>query len=223
LGDEAPPVAAPQSKDGVVGSARHAPEESAASPPISPESSSSVPIMGPLSNDEVAIDGRVTAEPRVLSPGEHHVRVLRRGQLAWSGWVVPEGSPVVIPLPSVVPCSDTDFERVRIDGDRVDVRGKVLCDRWAVARETGNERIEVARCEHAQCGTLLPWSRNWGADVEGPMHPPWPPPHDKSWIPWTVLSAVAVVAGGIVLVSSGAFDKKGPPHDTLTFTGPAAR
>ncbi|HVU04732.1 MAG TPA: hypothetical protein VHE30_23430 [Polyangiaceae bacterium] len=189
--------------------------DSAPSPPV--------PLRGPLAGDDVEIDGASSTEPRMLAAGEHHVRVLRRGRLAWAGWVSAESEPVEIALPPVVPCSETDFDGVRFVGSRVEIPHRILCPNWAVARDAGETRIEIARCERSSCGTLLPWSRAWGKELEGPMQPPGEPPPSHAWISWTVVSVVAATAAGILLVRSGAFDREGAPRDTVTFSGPGAR
>jgi hypothetical protein len=193
--------------------------------PTSTESpqSDSVALEGPLPTDDVEIDGAVSSSPPLLVAGEHHVRVLRRGRLAWAGWVAAEADPVVLSLPPVVPCSDTDFDRVTIADGRVNVRGPVLCPRWAVARDTGPTSVEVARCERSSCGTLLPWSRNWGREFEGPMQPKWEDRPSYAWLPWTALGVAVTTAAGIVLYRSGVFDREGAPRDTVTFSGPAAK
>ena len=183
------------------------------------EASDRALLEGPLPSDEVDVDGVPLAGPRMIPGGEHHVRVLRRGQLAWAGWVTPEATPYRIPMPAVMPCSDTDFERVRDSGTSVDTGGKVLCPRWAVAREIGPSRIEVSMCEQGACGTFLPWSREWGKALEGPMHPPWPRHASRTWIAWTAASVTALAVGAVVLWQEGAFDRQGPPREgPLRFT-----
>ena len=193
--------------------------ESAASPPPDIETGSAAAVLqGPLPSDEVDIDGVVTPSPRSIPGGEHHVRVLRRGRLAWAGWVTPDATEVRIPMPGVVPCSESDFADVRLYGGHIQTGGAVLCPRWAAAREVTSTRIEVATCERDACSTFLPWSRGWGADLEGPMQPPWPKRPSKTWIGWTAASVTALAVGAIVLWREGVFDRDGPPREHLAFT-----
>jgi hypothetical protein len=176
-------------------------------------------LEGPLPSDEVDVDGVALPAPRAISLGEHHVRVLRRGRLAWSGWVTPEATPLRIPVPGVAPCSETDLGHVRARDARVDAGGAVLCPDWAVAREVSRDRIEISTCQRGACGTFLPWSRTWGKDLEGPMHPPWPRHPSNAWIPWTAASVTALAIGAVVLWQKGVFDRQGPPREGgFTFT-----
>ncbi|HEX7671976.1 MAG TPA: hypothetical protein VF395_20415 [Polyangiaceae bacterium] len=184
-----------------------------------PEERGGALLEGPLATDEVDVDGFPQPSPRLISGGEHHVRVIRRGQLAWAGWVTPEAESLRIPMPAVVPCSDTDFVRVHASGARVDTGGSVLCPHWAVARDVSTNRIEVSLCERNLCSTFLPWSREWGKDLEGPMHPPWPPRASHTWISVTAATVTVLAAGAILLRQEGAFDRQGPPRERTVWGG----
>jgi hypothetical protein len=179
-----------------------------------------VRLEGPLATDEVEIDGTRVVHPPTSTRGAHHVRVLRRGRLAYAGWMDLGSDAAVVALPSTEPCSDEDLGEVRAEGRLVHAGGVVACPRYAVARATTGG-VEVSLCGGTRCGPFLPWSRGWGKDYEGPAHPPWPEPRNKDWILWTALGVVGVVAGGIVLYRSGAFETQGQTHETFTFVPPA--
>jgi hypothetical protein len=186
--------------------------------PTSPESTFVTELEGPVPSDEVDVDGVGVAAPWAITGGEHHVRILRHGRLAWAGWVTPDGTPFRVPLAGVLPCGETDLGDVKAGDTRARPRGGVLCPDWAVAREVASDRIEVSTCHRATCGTFLPWSRAWGKDIEGPMQPAWPRHASNAWIPWTAASVTALAIGAVVLWQTGAFDRKGPPHESFRFT-----
>ncbi len=180
-----------------------------------------VPLEGPLATDEVEIDGVDMPYPPTLPDGAHHVRVLRRGRLAWAGWITPHDGAARVPLPQRAPCSETDLAPART-ARAGDAFGAVSCARYAIARATGPSRIEVALCRQAACGPWLPWSRSWGVAFEGPVHSPQPSPRGSSWILWAAGGVAAVVVGGIVLVEAGAFERRGATRETFEFVPPRA-
>jgi hypothetical protein len=187
-----------------------------ASAPLAAPASPSVTLDGPLLTDDVAVDGVEVLPPRTIPDGAHHVRVLRGGRLAWAGWLTVAGTDVNLAVAQPLPCSTTDLSPAVLGGER----RSVLCDDYAMAREVGSERIEVALCHQASCGPFLPWSRGWGASFEGPMHPP-PKPHSTSaWVLWTAGGVAAVIIGGFVLAEEGAFERRGPTQKTFTFEPP---
>lgn len=182
-------------------------------------------VEGPWPRDEVYLDGDRVQPPFKATTGEHHLRVERRGRLAWAGWITAEEDAVRVPVPAVVACSATDLEGARIEGDRVELRAPVLCPEWAVARDAGVDRVEVSVCRPAGCGALLPWSRAWDDSFE--VHRPAPPPAAEkkgtSVLLWTGLGVgAAVLAGSFALWQSGAFDREGPPRTTFRITGPGS-
>lgn len=183
--------------------------------------SAPVRLEGPLPTDEVEIDGTRVAHPPTSTRGTHHVRVLRRGRLAWAGWMELAGDEAIVLLPSTEPCSDADLEGVRAEGRFVHADGGAACPRYAVARAVTSGGVEVAVCERTSCGPFLPWSRGWGRDYEGPAHPPWPEPRRKDWILWTAVGVAGAVAGGFVLYRAGVFETQGPTRETFTFVPPA--
>jgi hypothetical protein len=211
---------APEEKNGKL----HPPAGPIAPPvPGSPEgAAAAVALGGPLPTDDVDVDGVESQSPFALPEGPHHVRVLRRGRLAWAGWVTAAGaSAVAAPVPPAAPCSETDLVDVAAAGPSTATLRLVLCPRFAVARPDSAGRIEVAVCEHSSCGPWLPWSRTWGASFEGPAQPAWPARPSHEWIFWTAVGAAATVVGGLVLWQEGAFERQGPTRETFTFVPPA--
>ncbi|HEX4335121.1 MAG TPA: hypothetical protein VH062_04360 [Polyangiaceae bacterium] len=174
-----------------------------------------VALDGPLPTDEVDVDGARVSAPRTIHDGSHHVRVLRRARLAWSGWVTVAGADVHLAVAAPLACSTADLSPASLAD-----ASPVLCDDYAKARDAGPRRIEVATCSRGVCGPWLPWSRSWGAEFEGPMHSP-PKPHPVSlWVPLTLAGVAAVIVGGFVLAEEGVFERHGPARTTFTFQPP---
>jgi hypothetical protein len=191
--------------------------------PASPtDRATPVVLTGPLASDDVDIDGVEAPSAPTLSVGTHHVRVLRRGRLAWAGWMTAGAGAVAAPVPPPAPCSETDLAGVAGPGASAATLALVLCPRFIVARPAASDRIEVARCDHSSCSSWLPWSRTWGASFEGPAQPAWPRRPSREWIFWTAAGVAASVVGGLVLWQEGAFDRPGPTRETFTFVPPKA-
>lgn len=179
---------------------------------------SSVAIAGPLAADDVYVDGAPVNAARIVVPGEHHVRVLRDGRLAFAGFVTATAGAVRVAVPGVVPCSSADLASVTLSDGRLSTGGAVACPSWAVARPTTEDGIELATCHGAVCGTWLPWRPNWGAPFEGPVHPAWHGAPNHAWILWTAAGALALVATSVALVASGAFEREPAPQRGFTFS-----
>jgi hypothetical protein len=209
----------------------------AAAPEAASSSGATFTVEGPLPHDDVYVDG-IRAEPgQAFEAGEHHVRVERQGRLAWAGWVSPESSPpggasgavVRIAVPGVEPCTRADLERARVTGERIDFDAPVACPEWALARDAGPTRIEVAMCRASSCGPFLPWSRAWGDVFDGRPQPAPERTGNESArrgndvILWATIGVGAVLAGSFALWQTGAFDREGPPRSTFRFSGPDAR
>jgi hypothetical protein len=183
----------------------------------SPSLEAAAPLVGALAADVVEVDGVEVAVPRTVVHGAHHVRVVRAGRLAWAGWIDAEGAAVTIPVPAPVPCSTIDLAGASSAGAGNE---RVLCEEYARARPVGPQRIEVALCRHASCGEWLPWSRAWGATLEGPMQPRLKPRGVPSWFLWTAAGVAAVIVGGFALAEAGVFEEHGPTRETFTFVLP---
>ncbi len=182
-------------------------------------SATTVALQGARPGDEVEIDGTRVGYPPTVARGTHHVRVLREGQVAWSGWVDAAESPTTLPIPPPAPCDETDLGTAVMTADRPQFRGEVLCPHFVVARPA-TDGIEVAICWKASCGAFLPWHRDWGEAFQLPVHPPWPEPSRRAWIPWTAAAVTAIVGGGIILIETGAFERHGRPQDTFVWVPP---
>jgi hypothetical protein len=181
-------------------------------------SSRSAELLGPLPTDDVQIDGIDVAVPRTIPDGAHHVRVLRAGRLAWTGWLAGQGEAVHVPLPTTAPCSEADLADVQASRQP---QKPIACEDYAKARPAGLERIEVALCHGASCGEWLPWSRAWGATFEGPIHSPRTARGDgHAWLLWTAAGVAAVVLGGFALVQAGAFEQRGPTTEKFHYKPP---
>jgi hypothetical protein len=194
-----------------------APSESvvgtAAAPAASP-----VRLEGPMPDDEIEIDGVEVHDAPTLPDGAHHVRVLRGGRLAWAGWIAAQSGAIRAPVPVVATCSETD-----VLPPAGSTGHAARCERYAIARPAGPERIEVALCHRSSCGEFLPWSRAWGASFELPVHSPRSARPSHSWILWTVVGVAATAVGALVLAEEGAFERRAPPRDTFTFEMPAPK
>ena len=181
------------------------------------DESTSLALLGPLAADNVYVDGALVNAARTILPGEHHVRVLRDGRLAFAGFVTATTGAVHIAVPGVVPCSNAELASVTLRDGRLST-GTVTCPSWAVARPTTEDGIELATCHGSVCGTWLPWRRDWGAPFEGPVHPTWHRAPSHAWILWTAAGALALVATSVALVASGVFEREPAPQRGFTFS-----
>lgn len=156
----------------------------------------------------------------MASPGEHHVRVLRFGELAYSGFVmVPlDGDTVRLSIPAPYPCTLGDLAAVSAIGQRVTGQEHVHCPRWVVARPHEPSGIEVALCQKDRCGRFLSWQRGDGAGLSAPLHPEagwrWP-----VWATYVGLGIGVFATTGAVLWQAGAFDEPERGPVTWTFGG----
>jgi hypothetical protein len=212
----------------VLGGARATAFAQSAGTESGPAAPAEVSLEGPQPIDEVYLDGARVTLPATISAEEHHLRVERRGRLAWAGWLTPEGDAVRVPVPPVTACSLTDVEGARIAGERVEIDGPVLCPEWAIARDAGVERVEVAVCRPTGCGAFLPWSRAWGRSFDLPtpqQHPQSPAEHKGgNTVLWAAVGVgAAVLAGSLVLWQAGAFESEGATRTTFRITGPGAQ
>ncbi len=180
-----------------------------------------VRVEGLAPSDVLEWNGRRQPSASALvSPGEHHVRVLRLGRLAYGGFVmVPVSGDIVrLNLPSPPPCTAADLAGVSARGRRVTGQANVGCPRWVVARPGKTSGIEVALCEQTRCGKLLDWHEGDGALLSAPVHPEsewrWP-----VWATYLGLGLGVAATTGAVLWQSGAFDEPERGPATWTFGG----
>lgn len=174
-------------------------------------------------SDQGYVDGNRVGRRFELLPGEHHVRVVRRGRVVWAGWVpVEQAGALALPLPAPVACSLDDLGDVRVSGGRVAVPADVACPRWAVARPAAGGGIEIASCRGSSCGPLIPWKRHYGAMYAGPPQPP-PDPGFPAWAGWALVGVGAAVLTAGVLWQAGAFDEPEPGATRFELWGPGQR
>jgi len=176
--------------------APHSPARSAAP--------SELAVSGLGATDELEIDAAsIGASRRVsLLPGLHHARVWRRGLPIYATFVevAPEQRTLELSPPHFAACSREDLADVATDS----VTRDVACARWAKVREEPSG-IGVALCEHERCGAFVHWQRR--------ATPPFAPiAIDRSrglptWATFTIAGATALVATGLVLWQTGAFDR----------------
>ncbi len=179
-------------------------------------------LQGLEAMDELELDGvRLAAGVAEvgLAPGLHHARVWRAGRpiFATFAQVSAEQTSFQLQVPGLVPCSAEDFEAVPRDARNSVPRG-VACQRWARVREESGG-IGVALCEHSQCGAFFHWQRRVAApfapiarvSVESRRFP--------AWAGFALAGTAAVLASGVVLWQSGAFERGRPSAATWQYDG----
>jgi hypothetical protein len=176
------------------------------------------PLEGTLAGDAIYVDA-LLHDTAQLPPGEHHVRVVRRGAAVFSGWVTAGNRPARIRTAGPPPCSDLDLAGTRIVGDRPHAPRSVSCPRWAVARDT-SDGIAIAICERDACGSLLPWRRGQGEVLSAPAQVVPPTSSFPAWLGWTIAGVATATATGLVLWQTGALDPAAPPATRFVFTPP---
>jgi hypothetical protein len=177
--------------------------------PAGSESAVAVSVTGLDPRDTLEWDGVRVLPPLQALPGEHQVRVLRRGWLIWAAWVSAAGTkPVPFAAPSITPCTRDDLAGTTLGENAPAAAPGTLCPRWAAARRHEGE-LEVALCRHSTCGRFhrLP--------PESKAAPARPAPAAESrpfplWASVALAGAGAALATGVVLWQTGAFD---PPPE----------
>ncbi|HWO08961.1 MAG TPA: hypothetical protein VNN80_05755 [Polyangiaceae bacterium] len=165
--------------------------------------------------DAVFVDG-VPAEGAALAPGRHHVRLLRAGHLVWAGWLdagVEPGSPPADPTRA---CSPLDLAGVEISGDRPRPAPGVLCPSWAAARRGPLGGLDVSLCNGSSCAAWEHLGAGADPSAERARATRWP-----EWLTWTLVGAGAAATAGVVLWTTGAFERS-EPGTAFVFTGPSA-
>ena len=189
---------------------------------VEPPPTAPLAIAGTLPDDQLVWDGVPAHAPIPASASEHHLRVLRDGRQAWSGWVdVHEGQATLrVDIP-VQPCSSGDLGTPRVSEGRVVADAGVACSAWAVARPAEGGGIDIATCHGSRCGSLLRWRRGYGETYRGPAQPPrrTEPPAAVTWV---LLGLGVAATTALVLVESGAFDDPAPGRVTRRYYGPSS-
>ena len=176
--------------------------------------------------DELELDGvrwpADTARVSVL-PGLHHARVWRYGRAIFASFlqITAEQSALALDVPRLVPCSSEDLGRVSREPHAPvndAVPPGIACARWARVREDG-EGIAVALCERSQCGAFQHWQRL----APAPFAPIGPSAQERrgfpAWAGFVLAGSAAVIASGVVLWQSGAFERGHPNAATWQYGG----
>ena len=162
-------------------------------------------LRGVGAHDTVEWDGAELTFPARVEAGEHHLRVIRSGALAWAGWVsVAPATPVLqVEAPSPVACSLTELGATQSGRERPLPAAGVDCPAWAALRfERG--RFEFALCRRSECG---PWR------VESDPVAPARGPRAAGATGFPLWASVALAGAGAALLTSvtlwqtGAFDR----------------
>lgn len=174
-------------------------------------------IRGTGPRDRVEWNGEPVTLRFEQRPGEHHVRVLRRGRLVWAGWVSVGAAATVVdlPVPAVLACSADDLGGA-LDGDPAPLPDAATqCSDWAAARSR-NGVLELARCHRARCG-------NWEGQSSRPATQPAPARPQASglprWFTYAAIGAGTALVAGFVLASSGAFGASDPTRERWVYSG----
>jgi len=179
-------------------------------------------LLGVRPQDEVAIDGSPLSPDRQLSPGRHHVQLLRAHTSVWAGWV-DVGSParIEVPDPSRA-CHELDLLDTELTSLAPTPAPGVLCERWAVASPDDSGGLRLSVCQGSRCSA---WElQRRGVAALGGAAPAAPPPEPDGlpgWVTWGALGVGVALSGALVLWRTGAFEPAS--HSTeFVFTGPTA-
>ncbi|MCA9594122.1 MAG: hypothetical protein KC776_12450 [Myxococcales bacterium] len=179
-----------------------------------------VAVRGLAADDVLYWDETRATPPLSTPPGEHHARVLRRGELVWAGWVAvkPAARAIALPVPSAVACSRDDLAGVRIAKGRVQAPASVRCSEWAVAVPRRGGGVSVASCTAASCGPLLAWRSGDGVVYSGPPQPR----TEKPFPTWVAVGAGlgAAMVTTVVLWRAGVFEGSEPGRSRWEYVGP---
>ena len=174
--------------------------------------------------DELELDG-ARARPGLsrvtLAPGLHHLRVWRGGRPIFATFtrVAPEQKALALGVPALVPCSVEDLERAsRVSPSVPEPPTQpplVACAKWARVREDG-AGIAVSLCQHGRCGAFQHWQRREPAtfapiSVERQRFP--------TWAGFALAGGAALLASGVVLWQSGAFERGHASAATWEYDG----
>lgn len=185
-------------------------------PPMAPDLS--VAIRGPDNRDAVEWNGtRVfgTVSTRI---GEHAVRVQRRGQTVWAGWVTVDAttSHVNLNVPLIEPCSPDDLAGTRVQSLGPAAPTTVRCRAWAVAHRNAGE-LEIAICRRSECGN---WHR-LGSDPE-PFRAPAQHLPSRGFPVWASVALAGVgaaLATSVVLWQTGTFERDTRTRERWIYDG----
>jgi hypothetical protein len=178
-----------------------------------------VGVEGLDARDRLELDGRAI-EGRALSlpAGQHHVRVMRSGQLVFASWVTlgVGASALRLSVPAIVACSAQDFAGYRVETDRGLAAPGTRCSRWVLAAPA-RRGLRFADCFADRCGPFV----TLPAEVKRASLPP-QPDHEQ---PSRALVNAAVIGGAVLagtavmLWQSGTFDEAEPGRTRWIYGG----
>lgn len=163
------------------------------------------------SRDVLEVDGVMGGATISVLPGEHQLRVLRRGELVWAGWSALGGAPEPrVGVRRVLACGLEDLGGIESRSSTPSVPPGVLCSHFVVARRKA-QHLEVAECHGRSCGAFAPLVP---ARTEARPFP--------TWATVALAGVAAVGVTSLVLWGTGAFDREEPPgRSELVYRGVA--
>ena len=187
--------------------------------PEQPPVVTNVSVEGLDSRDRLELDGSAIAGRTLSLPaGEHHVRVVRGGRLAFAGWVtLGEGaSALELPLPPIAACSAEDFAGYRVESGRALAAPGTRCARWVLAAPAPRG-LRFADCFADRCGPFM----GFAPESKRVSLPPQPERERSSrgLVNAAVIGAAVLAGTAVVLWQSGAFDEAGPGRSRWVYGG----
>lgn len=182
------------------------------------EASRAVILSGPDPRDQVEWNGVQLRAPFQVnaSPGEHALRVFRRGALLLARWVTIDSSAaprVDVNVPAILPCSPEDLSDTALGQTAPRTSPGVLCPRWAVARRERGA-LELALCRHSTCGSwqhLEPEHTGTDRQTKSTSFP--------TWARIALAGAGTALATSFVLWQTGVFDTRPSTRERWTYGG----
>jgi hypothetical protein len=174
-------------------------------------------VRGVGTEDRLEWDGSELRFPTAVLPGEHHLRVIRGGELVWAGWVtVSPAAPVLrVPTPAALACSQGELGTTRNGAARPLPAPGITCPAWAVLR-VDRGRVELSLCRRSACGA---WHLDTGPERSAQPPPTLSEPGFPRWATIALASAGAVLFTTVTLWQTGAFDRDGRPTTRWSYEG----
>ncbi|HEY4103011.1 MAG TPA: hypothetical protein VGM44_03935 [Polyangiaceae bacterium] len=168
-------------------------------------------IEGIEPDDVLEWDGERASTEVSVAAGEHHARVSRHGRLLWAGWVTVAESDASVRLAvtATPPCSPDDIGAGRFENGRAVPASHARCESYVLARRHAGSGIEAALCSKESCGNIVFYRYVPAHAATVTSERTWP-----RWATYTIVAAAGVLATGVVLWRTGAFDK--PASQTTT-------
>jgi len=161
------------------------------------------------SRDVLELDGTSGGADRTVTPGVHHARVLRGGELAFASFTtLSSAGDVTLGVRPLVACSTEDLGGVSLEGRTVRGTGGVRCARYVLARRAAS-RLEVATCTGGACTPFTPLKEPRDKTVAGLS-------------PWAFAALATTGAVATILLTTwaaGGFEREQPPEKTVFVYG----